>query len=351
MLKKSQIEAYDVRYGDIVFNRTSETQEDVGLAAVYCGRERVVFGGFVIRGRPKRDDLDVNYSGYALRSPMIRSQLTAMGQGAIRANIGQADLRKVLVPLPLLTEQRAIAAALGAVDALLGTLHQFIAKKYNLRSAMVEQFVTGRRRLPGFVDDWKISTVEEVADVKTGPFGSSLHENDYVETGTPIITVEHLGEFGVVQTNMPMVSEADRRRLSAYALKENDIVFSRVGSIDRRALIGLAEAGWLFSGRLLRVRPNASKAFAPYLSYVFRTERFLRRIRSVAVGQTMPSLNTRLFGSIPLLLPHLTEQRAIAIVLSDMDAEIVRLEAELAKTHLLKQGMMHELLTGRKRLV
>jgi type I restriction enzyme S subunit len=102
-------------------------------------------------------------------------------------------------------------------------------------------------------EDWKVISVGQIAEVKTGPFGSALHEKDYVDDGTPIITVEHLGERGVIHTNLPMVSDADKARLNAYILRQGNIVFSRVGSVDRNALIKATEDGWLFSGRLLRV--------------------------------------------------------------------------------------------------
>ena len=72
--------------------------------------------------------------------------------------------------------------------------------------------------------DWRVETISSVADVKTGPFGSALHERDYVDDGTPIITVEHLSEHGIIHHNLPMISDADRSRLKSYGL--------RVGSID-----------------------------------------------------------------------------------------------------------------------
>src|SRR5712691_1261482 len=118
-------------------------------------------------------------------------------------------------------------------------------------------------------EDWEVTKLREVADVKTGPFGSSLHEKDYVDDGTPIITVEHLGEQGVIYVNLPMVSDIDRKRLKAYSLSKGDIVFSRVGSVDRNALIKEEESGWLFSGRLLRIRLKISKIYPHFLSYYF----------------------------------------------------------------------------------
>ncbi len=267
------------------------------------------------------------------------------------ANLNQGVLGRLRVQLPPVPEQRAIAAVLSDVDALLDALDRLIAKKRDLKQAAMQQLLTGKTRLPGFAGEWELKWLGEVANVKTGPFGSSLHERDYVQDGTPIITVEHLGEFGVEHFNLPLVSSSDRQRLRAYALEAGDIVFSRVGSVDRNALIRRAEAGWLFSGRLLRVRPDAQIAFAPYVSYYFHSETFLTSVREVAVGQTMACLNTQILKGLTVALPSLSEQTAIAVVLAEMDIELIALEQRLAKTRALKQAVMQELLTGKTRLV
>ena len=160
-----------------------------------------------------------------------------------------------------------------------------------------------------------------------------------------------MGERGVVHSNLPTVSDADRKRLSAYSLEEGDIVFSRVGSVDRNARISKAEHGWLFSGRLLRLRRIDDSVDTDFLSYHFHSEPFKQRVRTVAVGQTMPCLNTQLLSSVLVVLPPPREQIAIAAILSAMDAEIALLEAQLAKYRQLKQGLMQKLLTGRIRLI
>ena len=119
----------------------------------------------------------------------------------------------------------------------------------------------------GFIPiEWQINSLEQMADIRTGPFGSVLHASDYVFLGTPIITVGHLGERGITKDNLPHVSDSDKKRLSKYTLNVGDIVFSRVGSIDRNAYVTKDEDGWLFSGRLLRIRPFSSKVSAKYLS-------------------------------------------------------------------------------------
>jgi type I restriction enzyme, S subunit len=200
-------------------------------------------------------------------------------------------------------------------------------------------------------EGWDVKPVGEIADVKTGPFGSALHEKDYVKVGTPIITVEHLGDYGVLHSNLPLVSDFDKKRLKAYLLQKGDVVFSRVGSVDRNALIKVEEDGWLFSGRLLRVRPFREIS-STYLSYHFHSEAFKQRVRDVAVGQTMASINTKiLMGVKAIIPPTLAEQEAIAEALSDADALIESLETLLAKKRQVKQGAMSELLSGKRRVV
>ena len=199
-------------------------------------------------------------------------------------------------------------------------------------------------------EEWEVKTISEVAEVKTGPFGSSLHERDYVDDGTPIITVEHLSEHGIIHSNLPMVSDADKSRLRSYILRHNDIVFSRVGSVDRNSLVSEAEDGWLFSGRLLRVRASDHSVYSPYLSYHFHSEPFKQRVRGVAVGQTMASLNTQILKGVCVVLPTPAEQRAIAATLSDVDALLAKLDRIIAKKRDLKQAAMQQLLTGQTRL-
>lgn len=163
--------------------------------------------------------------------------------------------------------------------------------------------------------------LKDIADTQTGPFGTQLHEKDYVNVGTPIVTVEHLGEIGFNTQNLPLVSDADKLRLTKYTLKEGDIVFSRVGSVDRCTYVSNKEDGWMFSGRCLRVRFN-EKANAKYVSFYFRQKKFKEMMLNISVGATMPSLNTTLMANIQLYLPKKDIQQKIASVLSALDAKI-----------------------------
>ncbi len=176
--------------------------------------------------------------------------------------------------------------------------------------------------MPANLSCKKLIDLCEESGVQTGPFGSQLHQEDYVADGTPIITVEHLGENCIVHVNLPRVSDEDKSRLSKYVLKKGDIVFSRVGSVDRRALVKASEDGWLFSGRCLRVRSKSEVLNAEWLSYFFGLPAFKNYIRGIAVGATMPSINTKILSDVPIYFPEIDVQRSAANVLSLIDDRI-----------------------------
>ena len=199
-------------------------------------------------------------------------------------------------------------------------------------------------RFENFSGSWFEKKLCEIADIKTGPFGSTLHESDYAETGTPIITVEHLGEQGVVHNNLPLVSDEDKTRLKSYNLKQGDIVFSRVGSVDRSCLISDKENGWLFSGRLLRVRLSDINFCSIFLNQIFKNETVKYRIRSVAVGQTMASLNTEILKNFSLVFPSSKpEQTKIANFLTAVDEKITLLTQKHDLLTQYKKGVMQQI--------
>lgn len=169
--------------------------------------------------------------------------------------------------------------------------------------------------------EMKTKALRFLSDIQTGPFGSQLHKEDYVDDGTPIVTVEHLGNRVFTEQNLPRVSNEDKQRLSKYILKEGDIVFSRVGSVDRCSFVDSQHTGWLFSGRCLRVRPF--EEISPlFLYYFFCLESIKKFIRNIAVGATMPSINTKLMGEIEVSYPDKQVQEKIANLLGAIDNKI-----------------------------
>jgi type I restriction enzyme S subunit len=196
-------------------------------------------------------------------------------------------------------------------------------------------------RFPEFSGEWKCTTIGNIGDIKNGPFGSVLHAEDYVENGIPIVTTEHF-KTGLMPSDkfgIPQVSNEDYIRLKGYRLETNDIVFSRVGSVDINAHVGIEQNGWLFSGRVLRVRPKYD-IDSLFLHYALSTEAVKRDIRNRAVGQTMPSINTPILSSTTIQLPKdLFEQKKVAHFLRLLDERIITQNKIIEKLQSLIKGL------------
>jgi type I restriction enzyme, S subunit len=196
------------------------------------------------------------------------------------------------------------------------------------------------------MNDRNATILGSLADVQTGPFGSQLHSADYVNEGTPIITVEHLTRDGQISHDrVPQVAASDESRLARYSLRVGDLVFSRVGAIDRCSHVSPGEAGWLFSGRLLRVRPDPLRVDSRFLRAFLAHGLSQRWIRDHAVGSTMPCLNTSILENVPVAIPSLPTQKRIAEILETADEAILSTERLIAKLEHAKQGLLHDLLT------
>ena len=189
---------------------------------------------------------------------------------------------------------------------------------------------------------WKETALQEVAEVQTGPFGSQLKNEQYVTGGTPVITVEHVKDFKIIDFDYPSITENDRNRLSKYLLKSGDIVFTRVGSVDLSAYVKEHQEGWMFSSRMLRVRPNLEAVNSRFLSYYFQQKSFRDYILNISVGATMPSINTEILKEIPITFPCLQIQSAIASVLSSLDDKIDLLHRQNATLEKIAETLFRQ---------
>jgi type I restriction enzyme S subunit len=337
---------YEVRAGDLVFNRTSEIAEEVGLSAAYLGSERVVFGGFVIRGRPRGNAIDASFAAYALRGPAVRSQIVAMGQGAVRANIGQDSLRRVVLCFPNLEEQRAIALALTDADALIDSLEQLLTKKRQIKQGAMQELLTGKRRLPGFDSRWDVSTVGGEFDVA---LGKMLDSERNVGTLKPYLGNRSVqwGQINVADVQMMAFASSELER---YRLKAGDLLVCEGGEIGRAAIWSEPLEECYYQKALHRLRPT--RRYDPRLMLEFLKLWAATGALANYVTQTsIAHLPREKFLEVPLVVPPPAEQRAIVEVLSEMEVEIAAIESRLKKARDLKQAMAQALLTGRIRLV
>jgi len=176
-------------------------------------------------------------------------------------------------------------------------------------------------------ENWQVSTLGEICqegggDIQTGPFGSQLHASDYVFSGIPSIMPANIKEGRVSEEGIARITEADAKRLSKYLTKPGDIVYSRRGDVERCALIRKREEGWLCGTGCLRVRPGSGIVDPEFCSHFLSHPETKEWISRHAVGATMPNLNTQILSALPVLLPSLPEQKAIAHILGTLDDKI-----------------------------
>jgi type I restriction enzyme, S subunit len=331
-LSNNAANLYGVQYGDILFNRTSETQEELGLSSTYISKsnKKVVFGGFVIRGRLKGSRVDAKYSGYAFRSPLIRSQIVSRGQGVIRANIGQYDLSQISTTIPSLKEQQAIAAALSDIDSLITNLNQLIAKKRYIKQAAMEQLLTGKRRLPGFSGEWKLKRLRDFCEVYKG-----------TQINKSLLT--NVGEYPVWNGGITPSGYTDN-----WNTKENTITISEGG--NSCGFVNFCSQKFWCGGHCYSICQIKQNVYQLFLFQKLKQTQEV--IMSLRVGSGLPNIQKKNLLNLEIKQPEDNkEQIAIANILSDMDTEITSLEQQLDKTRNLKQGMIQELLTGRIRLI
>ena len=165
----------------------------------------------------------------------------------------------------------------------------------------------------------------------------------------PIVTTEHFksGNLPLSKNGIPQVSEDDYCRLKSYMLEKDDIVFSRVGSVDINAHVERVQQGWLFSGRVLRVRPIKS-VNSLCLHYVLSTESVKRDIRNRAVGQTMPSINTPILSNTGIYMSQSeAEQKKIANLLSIIDERIATQNKIIEDLKKLKSAIIEKVFNGK----
>ncbi|MBD5478781.1 MAG: hypothetical protein HDR14_05750 [Lachnospiraceae bacterium] len=245
--------------------------------------------------------------------------------GSVREVMDWEEMCNVEIPVPTYEEQRKIVEAYKSVEDRINLKRKvnvnleatiqacfdrlFFNAGINLSETIIKQY--------SVPNEWVDSTIAEYATVQTGPFGSQLHNEDYVDNGTPIITVEHMDGKYIAHRNLPLVSNDDVERLKKYDLRIGDIVFSRVGSVDRAVMVSHHENGWLFSGRCLRVRPFDIR-MGCYFLWWFNQPVIKQLVSASAVGATMPSINTSILNNIRIILPPVEAMKSFGSIADNL---------------------------------
>ncbi|MHA1347819.1 MAG: restriction endonuclease subunit S [Candidatus Heimdallarchaeaceae archaeon] len=294
------------------------------------------------------DNFSSDFLFYSLNliAPKIQS---LAGEQAVPI-VNKREFEKTTIALPLsISEQTAIATVLSDTDALIEKLEELIAKKKAIKKGAMQQLLTGKKRLPGFSDEWKEKKLKDIADFLKGR-GLSKSKLLYDGSYSCILYGE------LYTTYSQIIKEVKSKTNSREGLPSinGDILMpgstTTVG-IDLATASAIQQNNVLLGGDLIVIRkkePNNynSEFLANYLTHISK-----HKIAEIAQGITIIHLHGSRLQEIFVKIPSdINEQVAIASVLSDMDSEIESLEQKRDKYTMLKQGMMQQLLTGRIRI-
>jgi type I restriction enzyme S subunit len=280
-----------------------------------------------------------------------------------------ANLKKHKIPLPPLSEQHAIAAALSDVDSLLSALDALIAKKRLIKQGAMQELLTGKRRLPGFTkrqgykhteiglfpEDWEILPLKSISSMHGRIGWQGLKQSEFtMKPDDPfLITGMNFKDGEIRWDEVYHIPNTRYEIAKEIQLKTGDVLMTKDGTIGKILYVdeipypGKAS----LNSHLLVFRPLNNKYIPKFLFYQLNSKTFHNHIELEKSGTTFFGITQEAVGRYNAFLPSIPEQRAIAEILSDMDAEIAALEQRREKTRLLKQGMMQELLTGKTRLL
>ncbi|MBU2569229.1 MAG: restriction endonuclease subunit S [Gammaproteobacteria bacterium] len=350
---------YSLLKGDVLFIRSSVKPSGVGLTTVVkFDLKSTVYSGFLIRFRCS-DWLTDEFKKYCFYEQGFRNRVVSGSTVSANTNINQETLKEIYIAFPSSrNEQTAIAKALSDVDALIQKLEKLIAKKQAIKTATMQQLLTGRTRLPPFAlredgskkgtkpselgeipEDWEVFPLLDIATLIHG----KAHEPYVVDAG----------KYVVVNSKFVSTEGKVRKYCSQNdcAARKGDVLMVLSDLPNGKALAKCFYADkddvYAVNQRVCIFRSNVFDS--KYLQLILNRHKYFLALDD---GVTQTHILNGDIANCQLYAPeNREEQTAIATILSDMDAEIQALEQRLSKTRQIKQGMMQELLTGKTRLI
>ena len=327
---EKELSDFSVEKGDILFQRSSETLEDVGRANVYMDDKTAVFGGFVIRGK-KKGEYDPRYFNYLLRSPFARKRIIPMGAGAQHFNIGQEGLSKVKLHFANIEEQKKIGKMLSLLDERISTQNKIIEDLKKLKCAIIE-----KHYLQAKLHKYKICDLGVPFSV------GSLSKEDLSEKGHECILYGEL--FTTYDCVINEVKSHTNKIANTTLSQKGDLVFPSSTTVDAVSLISpsvIDIPNVILGGDMFGIHID-KKFNAYYLSYYINLIA-RKKLAIYAKGSTIIHLHYNDIANAQLLLPDLCEQDKIAKCMIAEDNKIKVEEQLLTKLENQKQYLLRQM--------
>lgn len=340
-----------MKQGCILFTASGETKEDIGKAVAFLDDFEAYAGGDLIILNPK-GDYSSQYLGYTLNSPSSVRQKAMMAQGDSVVHITTGSVQKVTVPIPSSTEQQNIASALSSIDKLIDDLGRTIQKKQRIREGAMEELLSGKKRLPGFTEEWVEKKIGDIGKTYSGLTGKT--KEDFGHGDAKYITFLNVLNNAILDISIFEAVDV-RPNEKQNAAHYGDLFFNTSSEtpedVGTCACLNTEVPNLYLNSFCFGYRLNDEEVYGNFLAYFFRTKAGRDIMYSLAQGATRYNLSKEYFNEIKITMPPtIKEQQSISYVFEAMTDEISLLESERAKYEQIRSGMMEELLTGKKRL-
>ena len=357
-------EKYHIKAGDLLFAWSGTKGTSFG-ARVWEGADAVL-NQHIFKIIPDSKQLTDEYSYLVLHKVQEDIEKMAHGFKSSFVHVKKSDLATTALPIPAKKEQTAIAQALSDVDTLITSLEKLIAKKRAIKTATMQQLLTGKKRLPEFArhpngepkgyrqaelgeipEDWKVQRIGQFTDCTAGGTPSTTISS-YWGGVHPWMSSGELHYKQVFDVEERITDEGLINSSTKY-VPSNSVLIGLAGQGKTRGTVAISRIELCTNQSIAAIFPSQHH-ISEYLYY--NLENRYDELRGLSTGDGgRGGLNLSIIRNVHLPMPSITEQRAIADVISNIDSTIEALEDQLSKTQQLKQGMMQELLTGRTRLV
>lgn len=361
-----------VRAGDLAYNMMRMWQGVLGRGRFDC----LVSPAYVVLQPGEK--LEPEFAEYLFSTRTAIAEFKRLSYGVVddRLRLYYRDLVRIPFTVPRRrTEQSKIAKILTSLDGAAKETEALIAKYQQIKAGLMHDLFTrgvtpdGRLRPPcseapdlykssplgQIPKEWDVQRLGAILKrsggyLQTGPFGSQLHAHEYRHEGVPVVMPQNINDGMVEAEHISRISATRAQVLSRHRMQAGDVVIARRGDLSRASAISAREESWLCGTGCFLLRLAGTDLSADFAALAYRHDSVQRQIAGVAVGTTMPSLNNTVMERLCFPFCDRGEQARIIDLIASVDDEVRTTRLYLGVLGSVKEGLMHDLLTGRVRV-
>ena len=334
-----EIERFSLRHGDVLITKDSETPDDIAVPALVNDTlENVLCGYHLAILRPRNNSLSGAYLSKLFLLHIVRHYFFILANGVTRFGLTSDSIRKAALPFPSMQEQKRIAALITTWGTAITQAERLIAAKQKLKKGLMQQLLTGKKRLAGFMEQWHEHKLGEL-------FKERNESNGY---GLPLLSVT--GEIGIIphsESGRKDSSSEDKRKYKRVT--PGDIAYNTMRMWQ--GVSALSQLEGIVSPAYTICIPKEN-IYGPYAAHFFKLPKMIHLFYRYSQGLVSDTLNLKFnnFSQIKVAVPSVDEQKMIAAALDNLNSEITFLKKISEQFHEQKRGLMQKLLTGQVRV-